>query len=221
LAARASSLAGDSPRKRQSYGEDAIGEEIPVPADLRAAIDAYFGLETVVDALAVVSTPGRLGVAVRQALWHSDVEDLLTVKAYTFLTDVDGFSGPLEYIAESHPKGRFAVPVAELWKHSFVKDPTPAATFQATDELLFRHVRPDLLRRLEGPAGTVVIFDARGLHRGGHVLQGVRQVAISSHVAPNQAHPWREPRSRWSALLTRLRWQSNVKLREPDAGRSA
>jgi len=130
---------------------------------------------------------------------------------------VDASSGALEYIVESHPKGRFAVPVAELWKHSFVKDPTPVHTFQVPDELLFRHVRPDLLRRLEGPAGTVVVFDARGLHRGGHVLRGIRQVAVSSHTAPNYAHPWRPPASRWSAVWSRFRWETNVRLREPDA----
>ena len=111
------------------------------------------------------------------------MEDLYTVKVYTFLSDVDELSGPLEYIAESHPKGEFAVETAELWKHTFVKDPTPTHSFQVPDELLFKHVRPDLLRNLEGPAGTVLVFDARGLHRGGHVLRGVRQVAVTSHIA--------------------------------------
>jgi hypothetical protein len=158
-----------------------------------------------------------LGVARTTQLWHSDSEDLLTVKVYTFLTDVDSFSGALEYIAETHPKGRFAVPVAELWKHSFVQDPTLDRTFQVPHELLFRHVRPDLLRRLEGPAGTVVVFDARGLHRGGHVLRGIRHVAISSHTAPTDAHGRRPPKSRWDAMWTRFKWKTNVKLREPDA----
>ena len=217
LTAKASRRAEELRDKKHAQKHD-FGDEIPVPPDLRAAIDAYFGLEAVVDDLSVLTTPGRLDLARRQQLWHSDVEDLLTVKVYTFLTDVDGFSGALEYIAESHPKGRFAVPVAELWKRSFVKDPTPAHTFQVPDELLFRHVRPDLLRRLEGPAGTVVVFDARGLHRGGHVLRGIRQVAISSHIAPITAHPWHPPTSPWSALWSRFQWETNVKLREPDAG---
>jgi diketogulonate reductase-like aldo/keto reductase len=221
LADDAARLFGEVSDKRHGHWHDDLGDEVAVPTDLRAAIDAYFGLKTKIDAQSVLSTPGRLDFARRQQLWHSDVEDLLTVKVYTFLTDVDASSGALEYIAESHPKGRFAVPVAELWKHSFVKDPTPAHTFQVSDELLFRHVRPDLLRRLEGPAGTVVVFDARGLHRGGHVLQGVRQVAITSHTAPNYAHPWRPPDSRWSSLWSRFRWETNVKLREPDAKPSA
>jgi diketogulonate reductase-like aldo/keto reductase len=217
LAAKASGLVGELPQPRHGWRDFDLGEEIEVPTALRAAIDSYFGLETFVDAKYVVSTPGRLGVARRQQLWHSDSEDLFTVKVYTFLTDVDGFSGALEYIAESHPKGRFAVRVAELWKHSFVKDPTSAHTFQVPDDLLFRHVRPDLLRRLEGPPGTVVVFDARGLHRGGHVVRGFRQVAISSHTAPNDAHGLRPPGSRWSAVWSRFRWETNVRLREPGA----
>jgi diketogulonate reductase-like aldo/keto reductase len=225
LAVKASARVGELREMRHGQRDPDLGEEIEIPTALRAAIDSYFGLETFVDARYVVTHPGRLGVAGRQPLgvarrqqlWHSDSEDLITVKVYTFLTDVDAFSGGLEYIAESHPKGRFAVPVAELWKHSFVKDPTSEHTFQVPDDLLFMHVRPDLLRRLEGPAGTVVVFDARGLHRGGHVLGGIRQVAVSSHTAPNDAHGRRAPASRWSALWSRFRWQTNVRLREPGA----
>jgi hypothetical protein len=189
------------------------GQELAALPDLRAAIDAYFGLETVVDDVSLITIPARLENPRTQQLWHSDIEDLYTVKVYTFLTDVDDLSGPLEYIAESHPKGQFALDVAKLWKHSFVKDPTPAHSFQVPDELLFRHVRPDLLRKLEGPAGTVIVFDARGLHRGGHVLRGVRQVAVTSHIAPNTAHPWGQRRSGWNALMSRFRWETNVTLR--------
>jgi diketogulonate reductase-like aldo/keto reductase len=217
LAVEAAGRVGEPNEMRHGQKHSDLGEEIEVPTPLRAAIDSYFALETFVDARYVITIPGRLGVARRQALWHSDSEDLITIKVYTYLTDVDGFTGALEYIAESHPKGRFAVPVAELWKHSFVKDPTPEHTFQAPDELLFKHVRPDLLRRLEGPAGTVVVFDARGLHRGGHVVRGIRQVAVSSHTAPNDAHGRRPPASRWGALCARFQWQTNVKLRKPDA----
>jgi diketogulonate reductase-like aldo/keto reductase len=193
-----------------------LGAQIAIPAALRAAIDSYVGLETIVDDKYVIAHRGRRGVARKQQLWHSDVEDLFTVKAYTFLTDVDDFSGALEYIADSHPKGRFAVQVAELWKHSFIKDPTLEYTYQAPDDLLFRHVRPDLLRRLDGPAGTVVVFDARGLHRGGHVVRGKRQVAVTSHGAPNDAHGRRPPTSRWGAFWARFQWKTNVNLRQPD-----
>ena len=118
---------------------------------LTDAIDAYCGLRTEIDDASMITIPGRLAGARRQQLWHSDVEDLFTVKAYTFLTDVDTFSGPLDYIAGTHPKGRFAVETAELWRRSFVQDPTPTYSFQVPDELLFRHIRPDLLQRLAGP----------------------------------------------------------------------
>lgn len=227
LAEKGSALIEEHGEMRHGWRDNDLGEEIEVPAALSTAIDSYFGLETFVDDRYVVTHPGRLGVAGRQPmgvarrqqLWHSDSEDLITIKVYTFLTDVDAFSGGLEYIAESHPKGRFAVPVAELWKHSFVKDPTPEHNFQVPDELLFMHVRPDLLRRLEGPAGTVVVFDARGIHRGGHVVGGIRQVAVSSHTAPNDAHGRRAPASRWGAFWSRFQWETNVRLKEPNGKR--
>jgi diketogulonate reductase-like aldo/keto reductase len=221
LAGKAAAVIGQAGDrdKRLGWRDHHLGEGIEVPTALRAAVDSYFGLETFVDDRHVITIPGRAAVARRQALWHSDSEDLITIKVYTFLTDVDAFTGALEYIAESHPKGRFAVPVAELWKHSFVKDPTPEHTFQVPDDLLFKYVRPDLLRRLEGPAGTVVVFDARGLHRGGHVVGGIRQVAISSHTAPNDAHGRRPAASRWGAFWSRFQWETNVRLREPDGKR--
>ena len=200
--------------RRPTYRYKAAGgQEFAVLPDLRSAIDAYFGLETIVDDVSLITIPARLEDPRKQQLWHSDVEDLYTIKSYTFLTDVDSLSGPLEYVAESHPKGRFALETAQLWKYSFVKDPTPAHSFQVPDEMLFRFVRPDLLRTLAGPAGTVVVFDARGLHRGGHVLHGVRQVAVTSHIAPNQAHPWGERTSLWNRLMARFRWETNVTLR--------
>jgi len=194
--------------------KEAFVHELAQVRNLTDAIDAYCGLRTVVDDASVITIPGRLAGASKQQLWHSDLEDLFTVKAYTFLTDVDEFSGPLDYIVETHPKGRFAVETAELWKRSFVQDPTPAYSFQVPDELLFKHVRPDLLERLKGPAGTVVLFDARGLHRGGHVIQGLRQVAVTSHTAPNQVHPWGAPKSWWSSVWYPFRWETNVTLRD-------
>jgi hypothetical protein len=41
---------------------------------------------------------------------------------------------------------------------------------------------------------------------------------VTSHIAPNTVHPWGEPRSRWNALLSRFRWENNVKLRSPANG---
>ena len=210
-------------RRQEAKGEHPLyryvakgdfAQELAEVRNLTDAIDDYCGLRTVIDDVSVITIPGRLAGARKQQLWHSDVEDLFTVKAYTFLTDVDEFSGPLDYIAETHPKGRFAVETAELWKHTFVQDPTPAYSFQVPDEVLFKHIRPDLLQRLMGPAGTVVLFDARGLHRGGHVLQGLRQVAVTSHTAPNQVHPWRGRRSLWRSLWYPFRWETNVTLRD-------
>ena len=219
LTHEAAGFIGEPGQMRFGRRDADLEQEIEVPTALRAAIDSYFGLESFDDGRYVISTPGHagiLGVPRRQQLWHSDSEDLITIKVYTFLSDVETVTGALEYIDETHPKGRFAVPTAELWKRSFVKDPTPDYTFQVPDDLLFRHIRPDLLRRLEGPAGTVVVFDARGLHRGGHVLQGIRQVAISSHTAPMDAHGQREPTSRWSSMLSRFQWKTNVTLKGPE-----
>jgi hypothetical protein len=143
---------------------------------VKDVIDAYCGLATSRQQAGCILHP-----SVRQedrrgnARWHVDVEDLHVVKAFLFLSDVDEDAGPTEYVPGTHPLGAHAVALAERLRRGIpLHEETPLG------------LAP---RRLVGKAGTVALFDARALHRGGFGRGRWRAVAFCSYAAPHWVHP--------------------------------
>jgi diketogulonate reductase-like aldo/keto reductase len=176
---------------------------------LRAAADLYMGLKSRAPRghlkFRLMLNPAGRGRAAAQQLWHSDKEDFSVVKVFIYLTDVMGpEDGALEYIPGTHPFGAHAVEVAELWRRTFVSDLEPGRRkCQVRERTLCRHVFPEWIRRLEGKRGTVVLLDARGLHRGGHALRQSRALVVGGFLAPNWIHPDRESGATPWALFSR------------------
>ena len=214
---------GTAPYHLRTKGEPLLSRVSSAP-DVVAAAEAYCQMKLLCDydgGPLLNYIEGRPTMPREQQLWHSDVEDYCVVKVYTYLSDViANHDGPLEYMRGTHPFGPLSVDVAKLWRYSFVQDATPLSAHQVTSDMLFGHVSPELLCRLTGRAGTVWIFDARGLHRGGHVLRGQRIVGISTMLAPNQIHPWTPRASPWNLLTFPLRWRTNTALNPVAARRS-
>jgi len=143
---------------------------------VKDAIDAYCGLATSRQQLGCILHPSVAQEARRgNAKWHVDVEDLHVVKAFLFLTDVDANAGPTEYVPGSHPQGDHAVALAEALQRGI-----------AFDEETPLGIRPE---SLVGKAGTVALFDARALHRGGFGHGKWRAMAFCSYTAPHWVHP--------------------------------
>ena len=177
---------------------------------LRDVLDRYAGTHLVQrNAIGMVNVPVDFPTRA-QRLWHIDVEDYFVLKVYVFLTAADAFSGPLDYVDSTHPKGRFSSEAARLMKHTFLKSKTDRYDFQVPDELLFRAIRPDAVTRIEASSGDVLIFDARGLHRGGHVLSQTRRVGILTFTGANTIHGTYPPASRWGRICHHLTWKTNV-----------
>jgi hypothetical protein len=96
-------------------------------------------------------------------LWHRDPEDMKIVKAFIYLVDVDENCGPFSYIPETHPFGALAGKAAAYEKQKRVLD----------DEL--SEVYPSASwKRCTGPAGTMILADTVGYHRGGKPSVGQR-----------------------------------------------
>jgi hypothetical protein len=143
---------------------------------LKDTIDVYCGLVTSRQQLGCILHPSARQESRRgNARWHVDVEDLHVVKAFLFLTDVDEDAGPTEYVPGSHPHGAHAVAIAEALRRGI-----------ALDQEAPLGISPE---RLVGKAGTVALFDARALHRGGFGQGKWRAVAFCSYTAPNWIHP--------------------------------
>jgi hypothetical protein len=143
---------------------------------VKDVIDAYCGLATSRQQAGCILHPSvpqedRRG----NARWHVDVEDLHVVKAFLFLSDVDEEAGPTEFVPGTHPQGAQAVALAEQLRRGIaLGEEAPLGT------------KP---RQLVGKAGTVALFDARALHRGGFGRGKWRAVAFSSYTAPHWVHP--------------------------------
>lgn len=105
--------------------------------------------------------------------WHRDNEDRKLVKLFFYLSDVDDSAGPLTYVRGSQPDGPLG--------HIFPNNP-PQGSYPPA-EALESIVSPDLIARNTGDAGTMLLFDACGLHRGGRTKGKARTLLVATYAS--------------------------------------
>jgi hypothetical protein len=106
--------------------------------------------------------------------WHRDHNDRHLVKVFVYLDDVDAGAGPFEYVPGSTSNGRYA----DLWPWAPSSDHyPPKAEF---DE----QVPSSAVRTLTGPAGTMILCDTSGFHRGGFATERPRVLWRYNFVSP-------------------------------------
>lgn len=104
--------------------------------------------------------------------WHRDPEDQHVVKVFLYFSDVDEEAGPFEYVRQSAEGGAYG----HLWPWG--KGET---RYPPTEEL--ERLIPESERVLAtGPAGTLVICDTSGFHRGGYARSKPRVLATQTYV---------------------------------------
>ncbi|MDR4479350.1 MAG: hypothetical protein R3B37_06325 [Nitrospira sp.] len=108
-------------------------------------------------------------------VWHRDHEDLRLIKVFVLLSDVDANMGPFTYLNRSHVGGEYgslfpAIPPIGRYPKQDIVDrlitdtPLPSAS-------------------CIGPAGTVILCDSSGLHRGGRSLTRPRIVLVGVYTS--------------------------------------
>jgi hypothetical protein len=103
--------------------------------------------------------------------WHRDPEDQHVVKVFLYFSDVDEDTGPFEYVRQSAEGSKYG----HLWAWGETERYPP------TEEL--ERVIPESDRMLAtGPAGTLVICDTSGFHRGGYARSKPRVLATHTYV---------------------------------------
>jgi hypothetical protein len=107
--------------------------------------------------------------------WHRDPEDEHVVKAFLYLTDVDEGAGPFEYVRGSSRGGRYG----DLWPWA---DSVDRGDMYPPQDELTAAVDPSDRLSLAGPAGTLILGDTAGFHRGGFSRTKPRVLGLSTYV---------------------------------------
>lgn len=105
-------------------------------------------------------------------LWHRDPEDLKTVKVFIYLDDVGPKQGPFTYIPKSHPFGEECTRTPVHQHPRRVLDDEMQNTFPKSQWL-----------ECLGKAGTMIIADTVGFHRGGYVNEGHRLLITFTYTS--------------------------------------
>jgi hypothetical protein len=105
-------------------------------------------------------------------LWHHDPEDLKIIKVFIYLEDVGEGNGPFTYVPGTHPFGTH-VPKAD----------TRRRKERLADEQLGEVFPPSMWRVCTGPAGTMILADTLGYHRGGKPATGTRLLVTFTYTS--------------------------------------
>ena len=113
--------------------------------------------------------------------FHFDMDRLRWIKFFFYVTDVTAESGPHVFVPESHRD--FGLPF-KLRKNGFARltDDEVALSFPASTWKTFT-----------GSAGSMIVEDTRGLHKGKHVIAGDRlvfQLQFSTSTFGYRATPY-------------------------------
>ncbi len=103
--------------------------------------------------------------------WHRDPEDQHVVKVFLYFSDVDEDAGPFEYVRRSATGSEYG----DLWAWG------EGTRYPPTEEL--ERAIPEAERMLAtGPAGTLVLCDTSGFHRGGYARSKPRVLATQTYI---------------------------------------
>lgn len=141
-------------------------------------VNAYLGLWSklsYVDQWYTLPNP-EAAARVASQRWHRDYNDKHLLKVFLYMTDVDAGAGPFEYVPGSMiGGGRFADVFP--WQ-VFGEDLYPP------EGDLQREIPPDASRLLTGSAGTLILCDTTGFHRGGFATERPRVMGVWNYVSP-------------------------------------
>lgn len=118
-------------------------------------------------------------------MWHRDhVQDwdmnytpalMPLLKVFFFIEDVDSHNGEFWFLQGSHCGGEYE----SIDPPKAVVEENMAS--RVSDSVMLGHVSKDKWLKFAGKAGTIVIFDASGFHKGGYVEEGRRLIFKSEY----------------------------------------
>jgi Phytanoyl-CoA dioxygenase (PhyH) len=147
-------------------------------------VNGYRGTQTKLadlDTWYTVPFPGA-DERVASQRWHRDPEDQHVVKVFVYFTDVDEGAGPFQYIKGSPEGGRYG----ELWPWSRAMSsrvPWARRRLYPSEKRVEKRIPADDVATITAPAGTVIICDTSGLHRGGFAKRRPRVLSYHTYIS--------------------------------------
>jgi hypothetical protein len=105
--------------------------------------------------------------------WHRDQEDRRVVKMYLYVEDVDETMGPLHYLRRTQEGAQYGQEFPPAY---------PNGSYPPDGELA-RAVPAEMAKRCTGPAGTIVLCDTFGFHKGGRSTTRPRVLFTSVYAS--------------------------------------
>src|SRR4051794_5119082 len=107
--------------------------------------------------------------------WHRDEpDDRHILKAFVYLRDVPPGAGPLSYVRGSHRAAGRRMQLPATWD---------GYGFRVSDEDVEAQFGAENVVTVPGEAGTVVVTDTRGYHRGGWAVDQERLVLMALYAS--------------------------------------
>lgn len=126
--------------------------------------------------------------------WHRDFNDRHLLKAFVYLVDVDERMGPFQYVSGSAGAG----PYAGEWAWRPLGENYPA------EDELERRVAPEQIHKFTAPAGTLILCNTSGFHRGGLSTSDPRVLATATYSSPASLASLTERSYTYAGSLDRL-----------------
>jgi len=137
-------------------------------------------------------------------LWHRDYNDRMLMKVFLYITDVGPTEGYFEYLAGSHESGLLGPLFDRIGPDGFRAYPEADAVDRVMADLpVFDldqvapadrsgarapwHRRPAVVRCI-APKATLIFADTYGMHRGGFVQQGYRDMVMTTYSTNFNVH---------------------------------
>lgn len=140
--------------------KEPVFQRIAADETLLAVARAYWECEVMFDHVGLWwSVPSPDGPSAGAAqLHHVDMDRINWLNFFIYLTDVGPEDGPHCYVADSHRRKPRAL----------------LRPGRIPDEEIARHYPPEAIKEFHGPAGTIIIEDTRGYHKGTALRRGKR-----------------------------------------------
>lgn len=125
--------------------------------------------------LSLTTPVGTEAEATFSQRWHRDPQEKRVCKVFIYLSDVDATAGPFTYISQSNHGSKFG---------SIFPQKPPMGVYPKEGEVE-KLITQDSVKTMTGKAGTVILCDTIGLHKGGYATQKSRLMFTGFFTAPS------------------------------------